>query len=70
MKVEIQRASINPANTMLEVYSNGVRPICKILEEDFAEILSERQLKMMEKGETKFSVSHELLFMNCKEWYG
>ena len=69
MKVEIQRVSNDPANTMLEVYSNGIRPICKIWEEDFAEILSERQLKMLENGVVKFSVSHEQLFMKSKQWF-
>ena len=71
MKVEIQRLSTDQANTMLEVYSNNnLRPVCKIWEEDFAEILSERQLKLLENGEHKFSVSHEQLFMKSKEWFG
>lgn len=69
MKVEIQRLSNDPANTMLEVYSNGIRPICKIWEEDFIEILSERQFKLLEKGEHTFNVSHEQLFMKSKVWF-
>lgn len=69
MKVEIQRLSTDPANTILEVFSNNTRPVCKIWEEDFAEILSERQLKMLERGEHKFNVSHEQLFMKSKVWF-
>lgn len=69
MKVEIQRLSTDPANTMLEVYSNNTRPVCKIWEEDFVEILSKRQVKMLEKGEHKFNVSHEQLFMKSKVWF-
>ncbi len=69
MKVQIQRASDNPANTMLEVYTDNTRPLCKIWEEDFAEILSDRQVDMLEAGKHIFNVNRAELNEKSKVWY-
>ena len=69
MKIEIQQVSNNPANTILEVYSDNTRPIWRIWEEDFIEMLTSNQLKAFENGDFKFNVTRQELFNNCKEWY-
>ncbi len=69
MKVEINRMSSNPANDMLEVYASNTRPVAQIEADDFAEILSERQLCNYLSGETKFNVNENDLMEASKKYF-
>jgi hypothetical protein len=69
MKVSIQRVNDDPANTMLEVYyDNNSRPICHIWEEDFVELLTDKQFHLFEKGQFKFEVNKIALMDKSKHW--
>ena len=70
MKVEIQRINNNPTNSMLEVYYDNNRPICKIWEEDFIELLTDRQVELLEKGKIRFEVNRMELLVKSKNWFG
>ena len=70
MKIEINRTSNNPSNTLLDVYAHNTRPLCRIYEEDFERILSDRQLKRLEDGKTLFNVQEKDLFTLCQTWFG
>lgn len=67
MKVEINRTSTNPANTMLEVYAHNTRPFCKIYEEDFMELLSDNQINQLENGKIEFDINKQHLIARCKQ---
>lgn len=70
LHVEIQRASTDPSNTMLEVYIvDETLPICTIWEEDFVELLTDRQYKLMEKGANRFYMFRDPLVNACKHWF-
>lgn len=69
MKVEIEQTSSNPANTLLNVYDGGLRPICAIWEEDFAELLTDSQIKKLETGQFKFDINKNKLFELAKTIY-
>lgn len=70
LHVEIQRMSTDPANTMLEVYIVDENlPICTIWEEDFVELLTDRQYKLMEKGAYRFYMFREPLLDSCIRWF-
>lgn len=66
MKIEIESTSNNPANTLMHVYDGNTRPLCSIYEEDFAEVLTERQLVKFENGENKFDVNKSELLNKAK----
>ena len=70
MKVEIQTISNDPANSMLEVYYDNNRPICKIWEEDFVELLTDKQIQLLEKGKIRFDVNRMELLVKSKNWFG
>lgn len=70
MKVEIQRINNNPANSMLEVYYDNNRPICKIWEEDFIELLTDKQVQLLENGKIRFDVNRMELLVKSKQWFG
>lgn len=71
MKVEIQRINNDPANSMLEVYyDNNNRPICKIWEEDFIELLTDKQVQLLENGKIRFDVNRMQLLEKSKKWFG
>lgn len=72
MRVEIRYTDDNPANGMLCVYDGGLRPICRIWDEDFAEILSEREYKRFEVSVLRnpfYTVKKSELFEKAKEIY-
>lgn len=70
MKVEIQRINNDPANSMLEVYYDNNRPICKIWEEDFIELLTDKQVQLLENGKIRFDVNRMELLVKSKKWFG
>lgn len=71
MKVEIQKLNNNPANTIMNVYDiNGLRPICDMYEEDFIEILSDKQLSAFMNGEFRFNINKDTLFEKSRKWFG
>jgi len=70
MKIYIQKVSNNPSNTLLEVYAQNTRPVCKIYEEDFIEGLTDKQIEQLENGKYEFNVDGKFLFDRCKTWFG
>ena len=71
VKIEIQKLNSNPADTMLECYEHKEhRPLCKIYEEDFVELLTDNQLSNFEKGKIRFDVNRMELLVKSKQWFG
>lgn len=68
--IEIHNNSTNPFSGVLQCYEkNNNNPICSIWEDDFAEILTERQFKLFEKGAYTFRVGVNELMDNSKKWF-
>lgn len=70
MKVEIVKISASPSDTLLDVYTHNTRPLCRIYEEDFTELLSDKNIELMYSGQTVFTVNSNDLFTKSKTWFG
>lgn len=69
MKIEIQQITNDPANSLLHVYAGSTRPICSIYEEDFSELLTQKQLEKFVDGGSEFDVSKFNLLQKAKTIY-
>jgi len=66
MKVVVQYNSPDFAFDMLDVYTDGLRPICRIWEEDFCELLTDKQIEKFQNGQYKFDVNKIQLLDKAK----
>lgn len=67
MKVEIYNNSTDPANSILHCHElKSLRAFCSIYEEDFIELLTDDQYKLLEKGRTIFNIDKQELLMKSK----
>ena len=71
MRIEAQHTGSDPASGMLEIYATTGhnRPFCYIEEDDFMEILTERQLKMWLNGVYVLNVPQKELEDKCKRLF-
>lgn len=69
MLIEVQRSSSDPSNTMLEI-TQQYKVIGKIYEEDFVELLTDKQLELLEKGKYRFNIDKNKLIDASKQWIG
>lgn len=69
MKIEVY----NTGSDLLTIYSKEIqhpRPICTIYEDDLCNsVLTDRQVKALDKGVWTFNVSKSVLFEHCKKRY-
>ena len=71
MRIEAQHTGSDPASGMIEIYATtGANlPFCYIEEDDFMEILTERQLKMWLNGVYVLNVPQKELEDKCKRLF-